>query len=343
MADVPITPGTGAASVAAETVSGISYQKIEVYGGGGASVLSVNPDGSFKASIIGTPAVSLSGSPSISGAITVVGTPSISGSVNVPNTVSVAGAVQMAGSSPSSIVTVTRLDNQIIGSMLGMVGQIVIHGLTTGGGGGYVDVKVDPSGALVTSIPSVLAFQGGTSATSILSSNPSSVLVGASIFGQLPAGTATIGSVATLQGTTPWIISSVYGNISGSVVGFQGGSWSTSIAGGFANLYAPSASFVSGVTSVITSTGLTSVLQAAGGSIKNYVTHILVTNGAATGAFVDVVDGGGNVLYKGYAAASGGGFSATLPVPLIGSANKSVDVRSSAQASIIAAMTGYTA
>lgn len=69
--------------------------------------------------------------------------------------------------------------------------------------------------------------------------------VGASIIGQLPGGTAVLGSVAALQGTNPWIVtSSVAGglfpisgsvaaviigtpnvNVSGSVVAFQGGAW----------------------------------------------------------------------------------------------------------------------
>ena len=53
--------------------------------------------------------------------------------------------------------------------------------------------------------------QSGTVISSLVSITPSSVLVGASIFGQLPAGTAPIGSVATLQGTNPWIVS---GNVS---------------------------------------------------------------------------------------------------------------------------------
>ena len=52
---------------------------------------------------------------------------------------------------------------------------------------------------------SILAGQIGTRITSIVSTVPSSVIVGASIFGQLPAGTAAIGSVAALQGTNPWI------------------------------------------------------------------------------------------------------------------------------------------
>lgn len=71
---------------------------------------------------------------------------------------------------------------------------------------------------------------GGTVVASLVSTIPSSVLVGASIFGQLPAGTAPIGSVATLQGTNPWVIvGSVYG--AGSVVSFQGGAWTASIVG----------------------------------------------------------------------------------------------------------------
>lgn len=69
---------------------------------------------------------------------------------------------------------------------------------------------------------SVLQFQAGTQISSIVNTVPSSVQVGASLMGQLPAGTALIGSVAVLQGTNPWNISSVYGNISGSVVATQG-------------------------------------------------------------------------------------------------------------------------
>lgn len=67
---------------------------------------------------------------------------------------------------------------------------------------------------------SVASFPQGNIVTSLVSTVPSSVIVGTSIFGQLPAGTAPLGSVATLQGTMPWIIGSIYGNISGSVAAF---------------------------------------------------------------------------------------------------------------------------
>ena len=71
-------------------------------------------------------------------------------------------------------------------------------------------------------------------------STPSSNLGGSSIYGQLPGGIAVLGSVATLQGTNPWIITgSVQGfptnqNISGSVVAFQGGTRISSIIGAYA-------------------------------------------------------------------------------------------------------------
>lgn len=50
----------------------------------------------------------------------------------------------------TNINTIKTLSTQVIGSDYGLVTNSVIHGLTTGGGGGYVDVKVNPSGALAT-------------------------------------------------------------------------------------------------------------------------------------------------------------------------------------------------
>src|SRR3990167_7358580 len=69
---------------------------------------------------------------------------------------------------------------------------------------------------------SVLSQQLGTRISSVINSAPSSLLTGASIFGQLPAGTQVIGSVATLQGTNPW---RTLGSVSGTVdIGTQSGS-----------------------------------------------------------------------------------------------------------------------
>src|SRR3990167_10125027 len=67
-------------------------------------------------------------------------------------------------------------------------------------------VNPNPASVLVLNPVSILAVtQSGTRITSLVSTIPSSVIVGVSIFGQLPAGSAPLGSVATLQGTNPWI------------------------------------------------------------------------------------------------------------------------------------------
>lgn len=66
---------------------------------------------------------------------------------------------------------------------------------------------------------SIATIQSGTVISSIVNTVPSSVLVGASIFGQLPAGTAPLGSIAVLQGTNPWINTNV-----GSIITVNQGS-----------------------------------------------------------------------------------------------------------------------
>lgn len=153
MTDIPITPGSGGASVATETVSNRNFQLVEIYGGGGASILGINPDRSINASIVGIPTVLVGGS------VTTIG---------------------------------TVIANQ---SVSGTVGASVIGNVNT-----TITSIATASGAFPVT-------QSGTTISSLVSTVPSSVIVGASIFGQLPAGTAVLGSVVTLQGTSPWVIS----------------------------------------------------------------------------------------------------------------------------------------
>lgn len=47
-------------------------------------------------------------------------------------------------------VTTKTLNTQVVAADTGLVVNAVLHGLTTAGGGSYVDVKVNPSGALAT-------------------------------------------------------------------------------------------------------------------------------------------------------------------------------------------------
>lgn len=82
--------------------------------------------------------------------------------------------------------------------------------------------------------------------------------------------------------------------------------------------YSNPENFVSGVTAAMTGTTSTSLLAAPASGLRNYVTHIIVTNSHATvGTFILIQDGsGGTTLYEAYAVATGGGFSITFPVPL---------------------------
>lgn len=258
---VPITGGSGTSSIAAELVNGTSWQQIEVYGGGGASVLAVNPDGSIKVSIVGIPNVAVAG-----------------GSVGL-----------LAGS-----------------AFIGNVGIV--------------------SGSIAT----------------IASGNQSvSGTVGASIIGTVPVVQSGI-FITSITGT-PSISGQVGASVIGTVPVVQSGSWSTSVVGGPVTLYAPTTSFVSGVTSVITGTSSVQVLAPAAGGQRNYITQVLVTNGAAVSTTVNLFDGG-NVIYSGFAAASGGGFALTFPVPLRqASLAGNLSALSTVAASVIVAASGYTA
>ncbi len=108
-------------------------------------------------------------------------------------------------------------------------------------------------------------------------------------------------------------------------------------------------SYVSGVTSIITQTAITSVLAAAAGGQRNYVTQILVTNQQTSvtgiGTQVNIIDdGSGQVMYAGFAAGQGGGFALTFPTPLRQPTSQfSVSAKAATQASVIVAASGYTA
>lgn len=82
---------------------------------------------------------------------------------------------------------------------------------------------------------------------------------------------------------------------------------------------------VSGVTAAITGTTDTAVIAAAGAGVRNYVTAITVTNSHATvGTVVELKDGT-TVIWRGYAAPAGGGFTLTFPSPLRGTANTAIN------------------
>ncbi len=106
--------------------------------------------------------------------------------------------------------------------------------------------------------------------------------------------------------------------------------------------YANPENFVAGTTAAITDTTSTSVIASAGGSLRNYITSILVSNSHATvGTFVKILDGA-SIIYEGYAAPAGGGFAASLPVPLRGTAATAVNAQAvTTGANFIVSCAGY--
>lgn len=108
--------------------------------------------------------------------------------------------------------------------------------------------------------------------------------------------------------------------------------------------FAKSANFVSGVTAAaITDTTPTLVLASAGGSLRNYITSIMVTNSHPdTGTFVKILSGA-TVLWEGYAAEAGGGFAPSFPVPLKGAAATAITAQCvTTGANVIVSCAGYT-
>lgn len=133
---------------------------------------------------------------------------------------SVSGAVTAP---PGSVMTV----NQLAGSVMAVSGSFSpagnqsVSGAITAPPGSVIAVRTDLASVITTQLPgsvmAVSAPQIGLQIVSVISVTPSSMLVGASIFGQLPAGTATIGAVTAPAGS---IISTT--NPAGSVTAVLG-------------------------------------------------------------------------------------------------------------------------
>lgn len=106
--------------------------------------------------------------------------------------------------------------------------------------------------------------------------------------------------------------------------------------------YANPENFVNGTTAAITDTTSTSVIASAGGSLRNYITSIIVTNSHATvGTFVKILDGA-SIIWEGYAAAAGGGFTSHFPTPLKGTAATAINAQAvTTGANFIVSCAGY--
>lgn len=126
MTDIPITPGSGGASVATETVSNRNFQLVEIYGAGGASVLGINPDNSINASIIGIPTVTTGNASiiaviqgSVATSITPAANQSVSGTVGA-SVVGHAPVVIVGGSILTSATANQSVSGTVGASIVGL-------------------------------------------------------------------------------------------------------------------------------------------------------------------------------------------------------------------------------
>lgn len=154
---------TGAATEA--TLSALNSKVVHV-DTGNVTISTALPAGTNSIGNIGTLGSITGALPSGTNTIGKVDQASTSNPWVVSGTVTATGTVTANQGTPAAVgnawptyitdgtnpVTVKALNNQVIATDFGLVTNSVIHGLTTGGGGGYVDVKVTPSGALTAEV-----------------------------------------------------------------------------------------------------------------------------------------------------------------------------------------------
>lgn len=174
----------------------------------------------------------------------------------------------------------------------------------------------------------VKIIDGKVGSTSVLSFVNNGTAIPVSMMGAISLNATSVFSATSILGTVPVT---------------QTGIWNINSVIGAMPMYAQSADYVFGAPSVLTTTASIQILANPGGSLRNYVTNILVTNGGTVAATVNIVDVG-QVIYSGYAAALGGGFSATLVTPLRQPTNGiGLYAASNAVTSIIVSASGYKA
>lgn len=106
--------------------------------------------------------------------------------------------------------------------------------------------------------------------------------------------------------------------------------------------YSASSSYVYGNNST-TGTGTTSLVAAAGGSLRNYITDISIANTGATTSLITLQDGSGGATLWQSIAPAGGGSNINLSVPIRTSANTALFfIASNASTTIYVSASGFS-
>jgi len=283
MANIPITTGSGIASIAAETVGGVSYQIIQVIGGGGSSVASIDPAGAVKVSVVGV--VNIAGS--VATALTTVPTTSV---------------IQQ-GTVRASVVSSTPSSMLVGASVFGIPNPLPITGSV--------------QGTITALVGSTSVVQQGISRTSVISSTPSSMLVGASVFG-IPNPLPITGSV---QGTVNNVITSIATANGGLPIN----SSLTDRIQGSADLRV-----VQGASVV--------AIAAQGAGVRTYIDHVQVSNYGSASVLVTIADNTTSILGYTIAPAGGGSNFDCMYRPV---ANSPITASINGTASVLVSLQGF--
>lgn len=137
---------------------------------------------------------------------------------------------------------VRQLSTQLLNSDKGIVTNTVIHGVTTGGGGGYHDVKVTPSGALtveavVTGTVSIVTAPSGSNASVAASTSQVTLLAantnrkGATVFNDSASSDLklSLGSTASATSFTIVVAPQGYYEVPFSYTGIITGIWAAAV------------------------------------------------------------------------------------------------------------------
>lgn len=339
---IPISTGSGAASVAAEEVGGLQYQRVEILGQGGSSVMGVNPDRSINVSVIG--AVQVTGS------IVSVGNSSISGAVTVEGSV-------LLGSSNASVITVWQNSSVLAvptGSVI-TVAQGSVAAALQSTNASVITVWQDSS-VIARITGSVVAIPSGNQSVSGAITVSGSVLLGNSNASVITVGQGSVavvivsGSIAAT--VTPPANQSVSGavTVAGSVLlGSSNASvitvWQNSsvisvVRSSVATAFAGNASVVQGVADLrVVQGGSVAALAAPGASTRYYVTGIQVANFGPSSVLVKISDNTTSTL--GWTIAPAGGGSNFNPYYRT-AINSPVTASINGTASVIVSMQGFT-
>lgn len=213
----------------------------------------------------------------------------ITAAQGTPNTFTSAWPVKLTDGS-GTVATFKSLATQVVSTDVGPVVNAVIHGLTTGGGGGYVDVKVNPSGALTVDATIAAAISGVVSVS------------GTANVAQTGSPWGVSGTVVANQGTasaTAWPVftSQV---VSATITGFVSVSNTVTVTG---NVSVSNAVLVTGTVSVSGNVGVSGFVTVSGIASVSGTVSLSGTVGVNQGAASS--SAGWPVFLGGASAASG--------------------------------------